>query len=321
MKKQLSFSDVEYSQRKKKTKREIFLDTMEKVVPWDNWVEIIRPYYPDGKRGRRPQEIERKLRMYMLQIWFNLSDEGTEDAIYDSYAMKNFLGINFNFGEQVPDATTLGKFRNLLEKHNLQKQIFDELTKLLSQNGYMIHGGTIVDATIVNAPDSRKNAEKKPSPEMHSVKKNNKWFYGMRSHVGVDAVHGFVHSLVVTPANENEGKIMPQLIRVDDEVVYGDAGYLKSEKYVTDGIERDYRFNRQMGTFKRHYGDSISYQYEKELEQRKSSVRCKVEYVFHVVKDIFHWKKAKYRGLYKNTCHAQMLFASANLYMLATAKF
>lgn len=321
MKKQLSFSDVEYSQRKKKTKREIFLDTMEKVVPWDKWVEIIRPYYPDGKRGRRPQEIERKLRMYMLQIWFNLSDEGTEDAIYDSYAMKNFLGINFNSGEQVPDATTLGKFRNLLEKHNLQKQIFDELTKLLSQNGYMIHGGTIVDATIVNAPDSRKNAEKKPSPEMHSVKKNNKWFYGMRSHVGVDAVHGFVHSLVVTSANENEGKIMPQLIREDDEVVYGDAGYLKSEKYVTDGIERDYRFNRQMGTFKRHYGDGISYRYEKELEQRKSSVRCKVEYVFHVVKDIFHWKKAKYRGLYKNTCHAQMLFASANLYMLATAKF
>ena len=321
MKKQLSFSDVEYSQRKKKTKREIFLDTMEKVVPWDNWVEIIRPYYPDGKRGRRPQEIERKLRMYMLQIWFNLSDEGTEDAIYDSYAMKNFLGINFNSGEQVPDATTLGKFRNLLEKHNLQKQIFDELTKLLSQNGYMIHGGTIVDATIVNAPDSRKNAEKKPSPEMHSVKKNNKWFYGMRSHVGVDAVHGFVHSLVVTPANKNEGKIMPQLIREDDEVVYGDAGYLKSEKYVTDGIERDYRFNRQMGTFKRHYGNSISYRYEKELEQRKSSVRCKVEYVFHVVKDIFHWKKAKYRGLYKNTCHAQMLFASANLYTLATAKF
>lgn len=321
MKKQLSFSDVEYSQRKRKTKREIFLDTMEKVTPWDKWAEIIRPYYPDGKRGRRPQEIERMLRMYMLQIWFNLSDEGTEDAIYDSYAMKNFLGINFNSGEQVPDATTLGKFRNLLEKHNLQKEINHELTKILSQNGYMIHGGTIVDATIINAPDSRKNEEKKPSPEMHSVKKNNKWFYGMRAHIGVDPVHGFVHSLVVTPANMNEGKIMPELIREDDRVVYGDAGYLKSEKYVTDGIERDYRFNRQMGTFKRHYGASISYRFEKELEQRKSSVRCKVEYVFHVVKDIFHWKKAKYRGLYKNTCHAEMLFASANLYMLATAKF
>lgn len=321
MKKQLSFSDVEYSQRKRKTKRELFLDTMEKVTPWDKWVEIIRPYYPDGKRGRRPQEIDRMLRMYMLQIWFNLSDEGTEDAIYDSYAMKNFLGINFNSGEQVPDATTLGKFRNLLEKYNLQKEINQELTKILSQNGYMIHGGTIVDATIINAPDSRKNEEKKPSPEMHSVKKNNKWFYGMRAHIGVDPVHGFVHSLVVTPANMNEGKIMPELIREDDRVVYGDAGYLKSEKYVTDGIEREYRFNRQMGTFKRHYGDSISYLFEKELEQRKSSVRCKVEYVFHVVKDIFHWKKAKYRGLYKNTCHAEMLFASANLYMLATAKF
>ena len=255
--------------------------------------------------------------MSMLQVWFSLSDEGVEDAIYDSYAMKSFMGIDFSAGEQTPDATTLCKFRKLLNEHGLQKKFFEQVQELLAKEGKLVSGGTIVDATIISAPSSTKNREKQRDPEMHSVKKNAKWYFGMRAHVGVDPMHGFVHTVVSTTANEAECKVAPRLLRPEDAVVYGDAGYLKMDRYVTDGVKREYRINRQRGTFKRHYGDGLSWQYEKELEKRKSSVRCKVEYVFHIVKDLFHWRKTRYKGIYKNDCHAHLLFASANLYMLA----
>lgn len=317
MEKQQNFTDMEYTNRRRTTKREAFLEKMDAILPWQNWMALVAPYYPDGKRGRKPVEIEQMLRMTMLQVWFSLADEGVEDAIYDSYAMKSFMGIDFSAGEQVPDATTLCKFRKLLNEHGLQKKFFDQVQELLAKEGKLVSGGTIVDATIINAPDSTKNREKQRDPEMHSVKKNNKWYFGMRAHIGVDPVHGFVHTVVSTAANEAECKVAPRLLRPDDTVVYGDAGYLKMDRYVTDGVKREYRINRQRGTFKRHYGDGLSWQYEKELEKRKSSVRCKVEYVFHIVKDLFHWRKTRYKGIYKNDCHAHLLFASANLYMLA----
>lgn len=316
MEKQQNFTDMEYTNRRRTTKREAFLEKMDATLPWKNWVALVAPYYPEGKRGRKPVEIERMLRMTMLQVWFNLSDEGIEDALYDSYAMKSFMGIDFSAGEQVPDATTLCKFRKLLNEHGLQKKFFEQVQELLGREGKLVSGGTIVDATIINAPDSTKNREKQRDPEMHSVKKNNKWYFGMRAHIGVDPVHGFVHTVVSTAANEAECKVAPRLLRPDDTVVYGDAGYLKMDRYVTDGVKREYRINRQRGTFKRHYGGGLSWQYEKELEKRKSSVRCKVEYVFHIVKDIFRWRKTRYKGIYKNDCHAHLLFASANLYML-----
>lgn len=317
MEKQQNFTDMEYTNRRRTTKREAFLEKMDAILPWQNWVALVAPYYPDGKRGRKPVEIEQMLRMTMLQVWFSLADEGVEDAIYDSYAMKSFMGIDFSAGEQVPDATTLCKFRKRLNEHGLQKKFFDQVQELLAKEGKLVSGGTIVDATIINAPDSTKNREKQRDPEMHSVKKNNKWYFGMRAHIGVDPVHGFVHTVVSTAANEAECKVAPRLLRPDDTVVYGDAGYLKMDRYVTDGVKREYRINRQRGTFKRHYGDGLSWQYEKELEKRKSSVRCKVEYVFHIVKDLFHWRKTRYKGIYKNDCHAHLLYASANLYMLA----
>ena len=317
MEKQQNFTDMEYTNRRRTTKREAFLEKMDAILPWQNWVALVAPYYPDGKRGRKPVEIEQMLRMTMLQVWFSLADEGVEDAIYDSYAMKSFMGIDFSAGEQVPDATTLCKFRKRLNEHGLQKKFFDQVQELLAKEGKLVSGGMIVDATIINAPDSTKNREKQRDPEMHSVKKNNKWYFGMRAHIGVDPVHGFVHTVVSTAANEAECKVAPRLLRPDDTVVYGDAGYLKMDRYVTDGVKREYRINRQRGTFKRHYGDGLSWQYEKELEKRKSSVRCKVEYVFHIVKDLFHWRKTRYKGIYKNDCHAHLLFASANLYMLA----
>ena len=320
MEKQQSFTDIEYGQRRHSTKREVFLEEMDAILPWEQWVSFIAPFYPNGKRGRRPQEIERMLRMLLLQTWFNLSDEGIEDAIYDSYAMKSFMRINFSQGEQVPDATTLCKFRKLLNEHDLQKKCFAQVQELLAQEGKQVRGGTIVDATIIEAPTSTKNEEKKRDAEMHSVKKNNQWYFGMRLHIGVDPVHGFVHSAVCTAGNASECKVAPKLLRKDDTVVYGDAGYLKMERYVEDGIERDYRINRQRGTFKRHYGGGLSWQFEKELEKRKSSMRSKVEYVFHVVKDIFKWRKVRYKGIHKNACYADLVLAGANLYMLAEAK-
>ena len=200
---QMTFSDYEYSCRKKKTKREEFLDVMEDIIPWDEWVEFVRPYYPSGKRGRPTKGIEKMLRMYLLQVWFNLSDEGIEDAIYDSYAFRKFMGINFN-EEQVPDATTLLKFRHLLEKHHIGEQLFRAINYVLEQGGAMMKGGTIVDATIINAPSSTKNKEKTRDPEMHQTKKGNEWRYGMKCHIGVDAGTGYVHTVTATSANVHD---------------------------------------------------------------------------------------------------------------------
>lgn len=319
MKEQISFAEVEYGQRRRTTKREVFLNEMDRHIPWEYWVKEVAPHYPSGNRGRKPIEIETMLRMLLLQVWFNLSDEGIEDAIYDSYAMKEFMGIHFE-ETQVPDATTLCKFRKLLTDNGLQEKFLNQVESVLEKEHKMVRGGTIVDATIIEASSNTKNAEHKTDPEMHSVKKGTKWFFGMRAHVGVDPVHGFVHTVICTPANESECKVAPQLLRPDDEVVYGDAGYLKMERYVTDGVEREYRINRQIGTFKRHYGDSLAWAIEKEMEKRKSSTRSKVEYVFHVAKDLFHWHKARYKGIAKNNAFAQLIFASVNLYMLSSCR-
>lgn len=318
MEKQMSFTEMEYSQRQRTTKRDSFLKEMDELIPWEECVAMIAPYYPSGSRGRPPREIEQMLRMILLQTWFNLSDEGVEDAIYDSYAMKTFMGLDFASGEQVPDATTLCKFRKLMTVNGLQKKFFDIVQSLLERSGKKVHGGTIVDATIIEASSSKKNREKKPDPEMHSVKKGTNYHFGMRAHIGVDPIFGYVHTVVTTPANTSEVKVAPQLVRPDDTVVYGDAGYCNMERYITDGVKRDFRINRQRGTFKRHYGDSLAWEQEKKLESRKSSIRCKVEFVFHIVKDIFRWRKARYKGIAKNDAFAHLAFASANIFLLAT---
>ena len=227
--KQQTLSDMEYGCRKKKTKREEFLEIMEEIIPWEEWVAIIRPYYPTGKRGRPPIDLELMLRMYLLQVWFNLSDPGTEDAIYDSYAMRKFTGINFMKGS-VPDETTLLNFRHLLEEHRLNKLFFEAINRVMEETGHVMRGGTIVDATIIDAPSSTKNAEKKRDPEMHSTKKGNQWRFGMKCHAGVDAGTGYVHTIEVTPANVHDVTVASKLVREDDEVVYGDSGYLGIEK-------------------------------------------------------------------------------------------
>ena len=216
---QLSFSDIEYSNRRRTTKREEFLNSMEKIIPWVHWIGIIQPYYYNNKRGRKPISIEVMLRMYLMQNWFNLSDEGMEEAIYDSYAMRSFLKINF-IDEQVPDATTLLKFRHLLEKHHIGEKIFQDVNDRLEKAGLIMHGGSIVDATIIAAPSSTKNKDGKRDPEMHQTKKGNQWYHGMKVHAGVDAGSGYVHTITGTAANVHDIDETANLLREDDEVCY-----------------------------------------------------------------------------------------------------
>jgi IS5 family transposase len=318
---QRSFSDLEYSLRKRRTRREEFLRIMEEIIPWEEWVAYIRPYYPSGKRGRPPLGIEKMLRMYLLQCWFNLSDEGMEDAIYDSYAFRSFLKINF-VDEQAPDATTLLKFRHLLEEHDIGEVFFRAISETLERSGHMMRGGTIVDATVIEAPSSTKNAEKKRDPEMCQTKKGNEWHFGMKCHIGVDAGSGYVHSLETTAANVHDVTKASELIREDDEVVYGDAGYLGLEKREeirekTHFAGIDYRINRRVGSVQKVPVGFINW--EKGIERGKSSVRSKVEHPFLIIKRYFGYGRTVYRGLAKNTHRLQVLFASANLLMCARA--
>lgn len=222
-------SQSEYSHRKRVPKRENFLQQMNQIIPWKRWVAMISPFYPEGKRGRPPKEIECMLRMYLMQAWFNLSDEGIEDAIYDSYSMKKFLGIDFR-KQQVPDATTLLKFRHLLEEHDIGRQIFDDIRERLQAVGLMMQGGSIVDATIIQAPSSTKNASKTRDPEMHQTKKGNQWYHGMKIHSGVDAGSGYIHTITATAANVHDICEAHKLLRKDDHVLYADSGYLGIEK-------------------------------------------------------------------------------------------
>lgn len=316
-----SLSDIEYGRRKRTTKREEFLRIMNEIIPWGEWVAYIAPHYPKGERGRPPMGTEKMLRMYLLQCWFSLSDEGLEDAIYDSYAMRTFMGINF-FEEQVPDATTLLKFRHLLEKHNIGKVFFNAIADTLERHGYMMRGGTIMDATLISAPSSTKNEKKERDPEMHQTKKGNEWHFGMKCHIGVDTGSGYVHSLETTAANVHDITVGSQLIREDDDVVYGDSGYIGIEK--RDEVKnsahlsrKEYRITRRHKSVQRMPSGCIDW--EKDIERRKSSVRSKVEHPFLIVKRYFGFAKTVYRGLAKNTHRLHSLFASANLLMCARA--
>lgn len=320
--KQQTFSDIEYSNRKKKTKKEEFLDAMNQIIPWEHWVSLIKDHYPSGKRGRPPRGIETMLRMYLLQNWFNLSDVGVEDAIYDSYAMRSFMHIDF-CTEQVPDSTTLLKFRHLLEEHKIGEQIFADVSARLEEAGLMMRGGTIVDATIIAAPSSTKNKTGKRDKEMHQTKKGNQWYFGMKVHSGVDAGSGYVHTITGTAANVHDVNETEKLIRNDDTVLYGDSAYLKVEEHFSSmNAERissiDFRINVRPSSIK--MPDSYrGIQWDKEIENRKSSTRCKVEHPFLIVKRQFGYCKVAYKGIAKNMNRFNVLFACANLLMCIRA--
>lgn len=318
--KQPTMADLEYASRRKKTKRDEFLEIMEELIPWEEWVSYVEPHYPEGKRGRPPMGIEKMLRMYLLQIWFNLSDEGVEDAIYDSYAMRKFMGIDF-IQEQAPDATTLLKFRHLIEESGLGKAFFEAINRCLEKCGQIMKGGTIVDATIINAPSSTKNASKSRDPEMCQTKKGNQWYFGMKCHMGVDAGSGYIHSIEASAANVHDIAEASKLIRPDDEVVYGDAGYLGIEKRPEIAEDEnkskiDYRINQRPGKVK-NLPEGLAQEWQRYLEYQKSSIRAKVEHPFHIIKNTFGFSKVTYRGLSKNLNKLYMLAASANLLMCA----
>ena len=320
---QQSFSDLEYKGRRRQTRKDIFLDQMESIIPWSEWIAAISPfYYPDRTRGRKPLGLEKMLRMYLLQCWFNLSDEGVEDAIYDSYAMRKFMGLNF-LTEQVPDATTLLHFRHMLEACHAGQAMFDAINRVLDANGLLMHGGTIIDATIINAPSSTKNQDKSRDPEMHQTKKGNEWRFGMKAHVGVDAGTGYVTGVTATAANVHDIVEAKNLLRPDDDVAYGDSGYLGIEnreeiRFDPHLSQIDYRINRRPGTtYRKAANDGQAW--EKTIERQKSSVRSKVEHPFRFVKVQCGFRKTVYRGIRKNLNRLHVLFASANLYACVSA--
>ena len=311
----LNFTDVEYMHRKKVTKREKFLESIDKMIPWDDWVNIIAPYYPSGKRGRPVRGIETMLRMYLMQNWFNLSDAAIEDTIYDSYAMRSFMHLDFSC-EQVPDATTLLKFRHLLEKHNIGEKLFEDVKRRLEERGMIMHGGTIVDATIINAPSSTKNKEGKRDPEMHQTKKGNQYYFGMKAHIGADDESGLVHSVVGTAANVADVTQVDKLLHGDENVVCADAGYTGVEKRPEhEGREVIWQVAARRSTYKKLDKRSVLYKAKRKIEKAKAQVRAKVEHPFRVIKRQFGYTKVRFRGLAKNTAQLVTLFALSNLWM------
>ena len=310
---QASFSDLEYAAKKKVTRRDRFLGEINTVTPWSALVAEIEPFYPKGEgRGRPPIGVERMLRMYIAQQCFGLSDEGIEDAIYDSQAIRAFVGIDLS-RESAPDATTLLKFRRLLEEHKLTERIFAAINTLLAVKGLILKEGTVVDATIIAAPSSTKNQNGERDPEMHQTKKGNQWHFGMKAHIGVDAESGLTHTLVTTPANIADITQAQQLLHGEETVAFGDAGYQGVDKREENqGSEVTWEVAMRPGKRKALPNTAIG-RLKEQVEQLKASVRAKVEHPFHIVKNLFGMKKVRYRGLAKNTVQLFALFGLANL--------
>lgn len=309
---QRSFASAEYAMKKKRTRREKFLAEMERIVPWARLIAVIEPLYPkSGRVGRQPIGVPKMLRMYCLQQWYGLADEALEDALYDSQALRDFVGIDLS-RESVPDATTLLKFRRLLQDSDLTRALFDQINAHLGEQGLLMRAGTIVDATIIAAPSSTKNEDKARDPEMHQAKKGNQWFFGMKAHIGVDAESGLVHAVIGTAANVNDVTQAGALLHGDEEVAFGDAGYRGVDKREE---ARGPRWHVAMQPGKRKQLDP-SHKWARLLEQAeqlKASVRAKVEHPFHVIKNLFKHKKTRYKGLAKNEAQLFSLFGLANI--------
>lgn len=309
---QRSFASAEFAMKKKRTRREKFLAEMERLVPWTRLLAVIEPLYPkSGRVGRPPIGATRMLRMYCLQQWYGLADEALEDALYDSQALRDFVGVDLS-RESVPDATTLLKFRRLLQENDLTRSLFDEINAHLGEQGLLMRAGTIVDATIIAAPSSTKNAGKARDPDMHQTKKGNQWHFGMKAHIGVDAESGLVHTVVATPANTADITQAGALLHGEEEVAFGDAGYQGVDKRAE---AKGPQWHVAMKPGKRRELD-LTRDWARLLdkaEQLKASVRAKVEHPFHVVKNLFRHKKVRYKGLEKNAAQLWSLFGLANL--------
>jgi IS5 family transposase len=288
----------------KKTRRAAFLEEMEQVVPWRELCALIEPHYPQAGNGRPPVGVERMLRIYFLQQWFNLSDPAVEEALYDSLVMRQFVGIDLG-REPVPDETTVCKFRHLLEEHNLGGEMLETVNLHLQRKGVRITTGTIVDATIIDAPSSTKNRDQQRDPEMHQTKKGKDWYFGMKAHVGVDSKNKIIHSVAVTPANVADSAVLPQLLHGEETRVWGDRGYQGQREIIHQHAPRA----RDCTQRRCRYKDGMD-EVERAKNRTKSRVRSRVEHVFGVMKLKFGFVKVRYRGLKKN---ANRLFATCAL--------
>ena len=302
MKKQLTLASNDFERFRKPTRREKFLAEMNTVVPWAQLAAVIEPYYPKSTSagGRPPVGLERMLRIHCLQLWFDLSDPAVEEALYDSRAMRAFVGIDLG-REPVPDETTVMRFRHLLEQQQLGAKMFEVVGQVLQRRGLRLSKGTIVDATIIAAPSSTKNAEGERDPEMHQAKKGEQWYFGMKMHVGVDSQSKVIHSVAVTPANTADCKVLGQLLHGQETRVYGDQAKAPKAKDFT---------NRQCKW--KHYLDKAI----QAKNRSKSRIRARVEHSIGVIKRVFRFTKVRYRGLAKNGNRVFVTAALANIFLV-----
>ena len=326
--KQASFASLEYAGKKRQTRRDKFLGEMDRVVPWSALVALIEPHYGSAsvRPGRPAVGALRMLRMYFLQQWYSLSDEGLEDAIYDSQAMRDFVGVDLSC-ERVPDATTLLKFRRKLEDKKLTEAILQTVNEHLSQQGLLMREGTMVDATIIAAPSSTKNKDNARDPEMHQTKKGNQWHFGMKAHTGVDAESGLVHSVHATAANESDVAHTHELLHGQEERIHADAGYTGVDKREEikqaqdkGEIRKDITWHVAAKRGKVHgLPEGPLKALTTALEHKKAQVRARVEHPYHVLKNLFRYKKVSYRGLAKNAARLFTQFALVNLVLAKRA--
>jgi IS5 family transposase len=309
MSEQRTLAGEVWARKKRVTRRERFLAEMEAVIPWATLVALIVPHYPVAGRGRRPLPLETMLRIYFLQQWFDLSDPAAEDALYDSEAMRQFARVELG-DDTVPDESTILRFRHLLEQHQLPAQLFAAVRTLLDDKGLLLKAGTIVDATILHAPSSTKNATDTRDPEMRQSRKGKTWVFGMKVHVGTDR-QGLVHSLTTTDAAQADIQQLPDLLHGEERALYGDQAYWsEGDRLAAEAAGVAYRVNRR-GTAAHPLSDRW-----KRINRARSRIRARGEHAFHVVKCLWRFTKVRYRGLMKNTARVLTTFALANLYLM-----
>lgn len=308
--KQMTLSTSRFDKYAKTTRRAVFLAEMERVVPWAELCALIEPVYPKPGNGRPPVGLERMLRIYFLQHWFNLSDPAVEEALYDSVAMRAFVGIDLG-REPAPDETTACKFRHLLEHHGLGRQLFEQVGRHLQAQGLKVSSGTIVDATIISAPSSTKNQSGERDPEMRQTKKGNQWYFGMKAHVGVDSKLKLIHSVVATPANVHDSQALPQLLHGGETRVWGDSAYVGQTEVIRSVAPKASDFTQAKASRNKPLSEA-----ERSKNRNKSKVRAKGEHPFLVIKRIFGFAKVCYRGIAKNANRLFVACALANLFMV-----
>jgi IS5 family transposase len=304
---QLTLASLAWAGKGKVTRRERFLAEMDAVIPWASLVAIVRPHYPVAGKGRPPLDLETMLRVYFCQQWFNLSDPAAEDAIYDSESIRRFVRVDLG-EDTVPDESTILRFRHLLEAHELTEDIFIAIGAILESKGMMLKKGTIVDATIINAPSSTKNAAGERDPEMRQTKKGNQWYFGMKCHIGTD-VHGIVHTVTVTDAAVADITELENLLHGEETVLYGDAAFDKRAHRDSWRAQRKRYLANRRGTSTKPLTE-----YQRRVNRSRSRVRAMVEHPYHVVKHLWGFTKVRYRGLAKNLAKCYTMFGLANLY-------